>query len=69
MAVVSHMLQLKDHLKIMKKYKFEWFTDNITSIVNQIIETKKSIVDENFWKQMIRFKEPDGSYSQDYIDG
>ena len=53
----------------MKKYKFEWFTDNITSIVNQIIETKKSIVDENFWKQMIRFKEPDGSYSQDYIDG
>lgn len=61
--------KINSKLNDMKKYKFEWFTNNITSIINKIIETKKGIVDENFWKQMIRFKEPDGSYSPDYIDG
>lgn len=61
--------KINSKLNDIKKYKFEWFTYNITSIINKIIETKKGIVDENFWKQMIRFKESDGSYSPDYIDG
>ena len=61
----------KINLKLneLKKYKFEWYTDRITKVVNQIIETKKGNVDIKFWKEMIRFKEPDGSYSPDYVDG
>ena len=56
-------------LNELKKYKFEWFTDEITKIVNKIIDTKKGNVDVKFWKEMIRFKDPDGSYSPDYVDG
>ena len=61
--------KINTKLNELKKYKFEWFTDKITEIVNKIIETKKGNVDQKFWKEMIRFKEPDGSYSPDYIDG
>lgn len=53
----------------LKKYNFEWFTKDVTEIVKKIIDTKKGNVDLSFWKGMIRFKDPDGSYSPDYVDG
>ena len=56
-------------LNEIKKYKFEWFTEKITNIINKITETKKGNVDTKFWKEMIRFKDPNGEYSPDYVDG
>lgn len=66
---------LEDWMKInsklleLQKYRFEFFTSTITEIINKIIDTKKGNVDLKFWKEMIRVKEPSGSYSPDFVDG
>lgn len=66
---------IKDWEKIMaklselKKYKFEKFTKKIAHIIQKIIDTKKGNVDTIFWKQMMRIKKTDGTYSPDFIEG
>lgn len=66
---------IKDWEKIMaklselKKYKFGKFTKKIAHIIQKIIDTKKGNVDTMFWKQMMRIKKTDGTYSPDFIEG
>ena len=66
---VEDWTKILSKLNDMKKYDFEWFTTEISEIINKIIDTKKGSVDLKFWKEMIKYKAPDGAYSPHYADG
>lgn len=61
--------KIKEKLIFLAKYEFEWFTNRITPIINEIIKTKKGNINTLFWKKMIRVKDSEGSYHPGYVDG
>lgn len=66
---IEDWTKIKLKLKEFERYDFEWFTSDISEIINKIIDTKKGNVDLEFWKTMIRYKDPEGAYQGDYADG
>ena len=61
--------KIKEKLLFLAKYEFEWFTNRIIPIINEIIQTKKGNINTLFWKQMIRVKDSEGFYHPGYVDG
>lgn len=66
---VEDWRKIVEKLNHLKKYHFEWFTDDISPIIEKIIETKLGKVDNKFWKDMIRIKDGTGYYDPDKVDG
>lgn len=66
---VEDWTKINEKLTNLSKYKFEWFTKDVTPIVDKIIQTKQGKIDKKFWKDMIRIKDGTGFYDPDKVDG
>ena len=53
----------------MKKYDFEWFTENAIEIITKITQTLNGEIDTKFWKNMIRIKDGNDNYDPSTVDG
>lgn len=66
---VEDWQKILEKLNNLNKYKFEWFTEDVSPIIEKIIQTKLGNVDKKFWKDMIRVKDGRGFYDPSRVDG
>ena len=66
---IEDWTKIADKLSKLSKYKFEWFTKQTIPVINKIIDTKKGIVDDIFWKIMLKVKNSSGFYNPGYVNG
>lgn len=51
---IEDWTKIVDKLSNLAKYQFELFTGKIISNINEIIETKKGYINNEFWKRMLK---------------
>lgn len=56
-------------LENLNAYDFQWFTNKVSPIIEEIIQTKKGNVNTQFWKDMVRIKNGRGFYDPSGVDG
>jgi len=62
-----------DKTKYVSKFKLDWWTSELTPIIQNIIDTKKGKFDKNFWLNMVKYHNNDSTHfaygSKGSIDG
>jgi hypothetical protein len=49
--------KIKNKAKFLKKYKFEWYINRITPILQKMIDAKEGYIDTEFFKNIVQEKE------------
>ncbi|OHT09589.1 uncharacterized protein TRFO_21474 [Tritrichomonas foetus] len=61
--------QIQEKLKVIEAYDLEWWVSKLYPIIQEVINTKKGIINRDFWLHMVRYKDEKGFYDPARIDG
>jgi hypothetical protein len=53
----------------LRKYKLDWWIDNLQPILNEFLNASKKQINTDFWRNMFKFHTPDEYGAPDLIDG
>lgn len=62
-------ISIKKRLEYLGKFDFKWFVNDITIIINRIIQEFDDKVDDNFWMNIFKIHTTEEYGNPEYVDG